>query len=464
MSVTITQVFIGNVVNTPALGQLEILQEQVILVDAHGFIAEMCPLAAPTPAALHYLHSMPASSIVRLPPTSFFSPTFIDLHLHAPQFLYLGTGLHLPLLIWLDEYAYRAEERLDSDPELARKACYGVALVYLRLAQRLAENGTGAVLAFGTINEDTNIILAEAFQAVGLRIFVGKLTMDQSSRPSYREPSTSASLVSARSFIRRCRGLVSAVPPPLRLVEPVLTPRFVPTCSDAVLRGLALISRGEKVKIQSHLAEAHDQIDYVRQSRGKSDIDIFHDAGILSPRAIFAHCTFLELPELGRLREAGSAVAHCPLSNAYFSTLPFCLREALDMGVKVGLGTDVAGGYQVDIMGAMRQAVITARMRNGMQTELVPGDAPFSVDWKETLYLATRGGAIALELNTGVLQPGAPWDAQRIDFFNGAGQGLGDMDFFDMPTMLTEAMVEKWWCLGNSHNRLNMWIQGRKIF
>jgi guanine deaminase len=112
---------------------------------------------------------------------------------------------------------------------------------------------------------------------VGLRIFVGKLTMDQSSRPTYREPSTSASLVSARSFIRRCRGLVSAVPPPLRLVEPVLTPRFVPTCSDAVLRGLALISRGEKVKIQSHLAEAHDQIDYVRQSRGKSDIDIFHD-------------------------------------------------------------------------------------------------------------------------------------------------------------------------------------------
>lgn len=126
MSVPIAQVFIGNVVHTPALGNLEILEEQVILVDAHGFIAEMCPLAAPTPAALHYLHSIPASSIMRLPPTSFFSPTFIDLHLHAPQFLYLGTGLHLPLLIWLDEYAYRAEERLDSDPELARKACYGV--------------------------------------------------------------------------------------------------------------------------------------------------------------------------------------------------------------------------------------------------------------------------------------------------------------------------------------------------
>lgn len=83
------------------------------------------------------------------------------------------------------------------------------------------------------------------------------------------------------------------------------------------------------------------------------------------------------------------------------------------MGLKVGLGTDIAGGYQMDIMSAMRQAVITSRMRNGFQTELVPGEAPFSIDWRESLYLATRGGAIALGLNTGILQPGAPFDAQR---------------------------------------------------
>ncbi|KAG9127647.1 hypothetical protein FRC07_011233 [Ceratobasidium sp. 392] len=425
MATPIAQVFIGNIVNTPALGRLDILEDHIILVDTNGVIADVCPLSTPSPAALHYLHNMPQNAITRLPPTSFFTPSFVDLHLHAPQFMYLGTGLHLPLLIWLDEYAYKAEERLDADPD---------------------------------------IILAEAFAAVGLRIFVGKLSMDQSSRPSYREASTSASLVSARSFIRRCRAMVSSIPSHLRLVEPVLTPRFVPTCSDAVLRGLSLISRGENVKIQSHLAEAHDQVDYVRQSRGKSDMDIFNDAGLLSSRAIFAHCTFLEMPELARLRDAGSAVAHCPLSNAYFSTLPFRLREALDMGVKVGLGTDVAGGYQVDIMGAMRQAVITSRMRNGFQTELVPGDAPFSIDWKESLYMATRGGAVALGLKSGIIQPGAPFDVQRIDFFNAAGEGLGDMDFFDVPMMLTEPIVEKWWCLGNSANRLNMWIQGRKIF
>jgi guanine deaminase len=78
-------------------------------------------------------------------------PTFCDLHLHAPQFLYQGTGLHLPLMQWLDEYAFKAEERLDTDPELARK-------VYQRLAERLIENGTGTVLLFGTIKEETKYI------------------------------------------------------------------------------------------------------------------------------------------------------------------------------------------------------------------------------------------------------------------------------------------------------------------
>ena len=86
-----------------------------------------------------------------IPSGSFLLPTFCDLHLHAPQYLYQGTGLHLPLMDWLNEYAFKAEERLDADPALARR-------VYLRLAERLLQNGTGAVLFFGTIKEETKYV------------------------------------------------------------------------------------------------------------------------------------------------------------------------------------------------------------------------------------------------------------------------------------------------------------------
>lgn len=83
--------------------------------------------------------------VTEIPNGSFILPTFCDLHLHAPQFLYQGNGLDLTLFEWLDKYTYKAEERLDSDPVLAKR-------VYSRLAKRLLENGTGAVSLFGTIN------------------------------------------------------------------------------------------------------------------------------------------------------------------------------------------------------------------------------------------------------------------------------------------------------------------------
>lgn len=138
-----------------------------------------------------------------------------------------------------------------------------------------------------------------------------------------------------------------------------------------------------------------------------------------------AHCTFLNAQALAHVAKRGTSVAHCPLSNAYFSAEPFHLREALENDVKVGLGTDIAGGYHIDIMSSMRQAVAVSRMREGsrimsiqasgnVSMEETNATKPLSIDWKESLYLATRGGAIALGLQpaAGTFTKGAPFDAQ----------------------------------------------------
>ena len=93
------------------------------------------------------------TDVIQTPTGSFLLPTFCDLHLHAPQFLYQGTGLHLPLMEWLNEYAFKAEEKLDADSDLASR-------VYRRLARRLIENGTGAVSLFGTIKEETKFVVS----------------------------------------------------------------------------------------------------------------------------------------------------------------------------------------------------------------------------------------------------------------------------------------------------------------
>ena len=121
-------------------------------VDSDGFITSFGPY-----------DGQDLTGTVQVPKGSFILPTFCDLHLHAPQFLYQGTGLHLPLMEWLNEYAFKAEEKLDADSDLAER-------VYRRLARRLIENGTGAVSLFGTIKEETKSVVS--FHSEGLLFFV----------------------------------------------------------------------------------------------------------------------------------------------------------------------------------------------------------------------------------------------------------------------------------------------------
>ena len=92
---------------------------------------------------------------------------------------------------------------------------------------------------------------------------------------TYVEPTASASLDAARSFIMRCRSLVQHLPANRRLIEPVLTPRFVPTCTNELLKGLADLSEQQGLKIQSHLAESKDQVEWVRAERKIEDLDVF---------------------------------------------------------------------------------------------------------------------------------------------------------------------------------------------
>ncbi|EKM49485.1 uncharacterized protein PHACADRAFT_264989 [Phanerochaete carnosa HHB-10118-sp] len=445
----------GDFVHCPSLGQLGILRDHVLEVDKKGFMVYIGP--ASSPEAETRLNSR--ASVNRIPPGTFLLPTFYDLHLHAPQFLYQGTGLHLSLMEWLNAYAFKAEERIDSSPILARR-------VYTRLARRLVEHGTGAVLLFGTIREDTNLILAECMKDAGIRAFVGKLSMDKNSRPTYVEMSAERALSAAASFVDKCRSLESAMDPHERLIEPVLTPRFVPTCSEELLVGLGRLSEERGLRVQSHMAEALDQVEWVRQERGLEDIDVFEQSGLLTSRTVQAHCTFLDPPSFLRLAQKGTAIAHCPLSNAYFSAAPFRLREALNSGVKVGLGTDIAGGYDIDIMSAMRHAVTVSRIREGSRhLECAASGArpnehkSLSIDWKESLYLATAGGADALGLRAGTGQfiVGAPFDAQCIKVVDEeTGRGIGSLDFLDNESAgtsawsLSEEIVEKWWCLGDS--------------
>lgn len=185
-----------------------------------------------------------------------------------------------------------------------------------------------------------------------------------------------------------------------------------------------------------------------------------------------AHCTHSTPDDLALLSTTGTSVASCPLSNIYFSAeRQFPLREALDAGVKVGLGSDISGGYQVGIQESSRWAVAVSRLREGEAQRSSSSNerssaSSLALSWKESLYVATLGGAQALGLDVdrkvGTLEVGAAFDAQWIQL-GGMGSKVDWFDFEEEKVSM-EQKIEKWWALGDVVDRRAVWVQGRKVY
>ena len=119
------------------------------------------------------------------------------------------------------------------------------------------------------------------------------------------------------------------------------------------------------------------------------------------------------------IKEHGAGIAHCPLSNFFFSDAVFPLRRALEKGLRIGLGTDISGGPSSSIIDASRNAIIAARaLENGVNPNIERtnrGLPDSRVDFRDAFYLATKGGADVLNIPTGSFERGNFFDALLID-------------------------------------------------
>jgi guanine deaminase len=177
---------------------------------------------------------------------------------------------------------------------------------------------------------------------------------------------------------------------------------------------------------------------------------------------VLAHCNFITDDDVDMIIAAGASVAHCPLSNIFFSNAVFPAREALDVGMHVGLGTDVSGGSNPSILNAAANAVAVSRTReDGVNARLpsaVRGTPGTRLTFAESLWMATTGGGLALGLPIGLLSPGYSFDAIVVD------ANVPDTDLMFWPDLDTpHDMLQKILHNGVRRNITNVWVQGRQV-
>jgi len=192
------------------------------------------------------------------------------------------------------------------------------------------------------------------------------------------------------------------------------TPRFAVSCTADMLRESAALAEHYDATWQTHLSEdAREMATVAEHFPGAIDyLDVYDQAGGLGRKALFAHSIHLSDREVARMVETDSAVAHCPVSNMFIRSGVMPLGRFLDEGLRVGLGTDVAGAPELSVITQMRLGFFQHNSR-----AVVAGDDAPVPDPLEWIRLGTLGGARALGLDhlIGSLEPGKEADLIAVD-------------------------------------------------
>lgn len=385
-------IYAGRFVHALSLNKLELLEKAFCVVSASGRI-EYFGTENPSPSYPNYVYRI-------IPKTEFMIPGFVDTHTHAPQYSNIGVGLQYELLEWLDKVTFPTESSFSVDETDER-----VSTLYQGMVEEYLRNGTTCCCYFGSIQVPANLILAKAAISTGQRAFIGKVCMDCQSPDFYCE-STEQSLTDTKDFVEKCCQLESD------LVKPIVTPRFAITCTNELMKGLSELAKEKDLNIQTHLSENKGEIAFVKElfPRSKNYTDVYDSTGLLTEKTVLAHCIYLSEEEQNVIKERGSAISHCPNSNFSLSSGIMPLRSYLEKGLKVGLGTDVSGGYSVSILDTIRQSVLASKALQFQD----PSSKAITLD--EAFFLATLGGAEALALDKviGNFEVGKSFDALHI--------------------------------------------------
>ena len=448
-------IYTGPFVHSISLAELEICENGAIGVDENGVIAFVerdLDLEA-----VQDKHSWHDATPVHLTGNAFYFPGFIDTHTHAPQHPNNGLFGKTTLLDWLQKYTFPMES---SFADLKRAET-----IYRNFVSRTLSHGTTTAAYYATIHVPATNLLARICLARGQRALVGRVCMNSDLSPEYyRDVSTSQSVADSKASI----DYIRSIDPTGAIVRPIVTPRFAPSCTTDCLSAISKLAKDEDAYIQTHISENKGEIALVQElfPESKSYTDVYDTHGTLGPKTILAHAIHLSQEERKTILERGSSLSHCPCSNTAITSGCAPIRELLDEGHTIGLGTDVSGGFHPSILENVRHAIWTSR-HLALQSNL--GDK-VKLSTEEALYLATRGGAkvVGLQDKVGGFEVGKEFDAQLVDLGSVESGGSNDGQFNTGPVDMFgweswPEKIEKWVYAGDDRNTTAVWVRGRLV-
>ncbi len=313
-------------------------------------------------------------------------PGLVNAHTHAPMTLLRGLADDLRLDVWLMGYIMPTEREFVS-PEFCR-------LGTLLACAEMIRSGITCFADMYYYEAD----IAAATAAAGLRGVLGQTILKF---PAPDADTYEDSLAYARQFIQEWRGHP--------LITPAVAPHAPYSSTKELLSRASELAQEYDVPLLIHIAEMRLEQDDNLKAYGLRVVPWGDSAGLLDARVLAAHCVHVNRDEMRILREHETTVAHCPTSNLKLASGFAPVKDMLDEGLIVGIGTDgPASNNDLDMFEEIRLTTILAKT--------VAND-PTVLPAKQALLMATRQGADALYLGdvTGSLESGKLADLIVVD-------------------------------------------------
>lgn len=364
-------------------------------------------------------------------------PGMVDLHIHAPQYTFRGLWMDMELIDWLNYHTFPEESKY-KDIDYANRA-------YQIFVNDLKYSATTRAVIFSTIHRRSTELLMNLLEDSGLCTYVGKVNMDRNSPEILIESNAQESYEETINWISESDNYVNT--------KPVITPRFIPSCSDELMNKLSMLVKEKKLPVQSHLSENKSEIEWVKElcPDSKNYADAYDRVGMFGSETptIMAHCVWCNDDEINLIKERNVYVAHCPTSNTNLSSGIAPIRKYINNGINVGLGSDVAGGTDRSIIKCIAYSIQMSKL----YWRLVD-DKYKPLTLTEAFYMATLGGGKFFG-NVGSFETG-----YSADFLI--------LDESSIPTTLDNLSIierlERFIYLCDDRNILHKFVNGNKIF
>ncbi|HZJ57463.1 MAG TPA: amidohydrolase [Clostridia bacterium] len=345
-------------------------------------------------------------------------PGLVNSHTHTAMTLFRGYANDLPLMKWLEEKIWPAEDRLAQDD------------VYWLSLLAISEMIKGGVTAFADMYmfmEQTALsVLHSGIRGVLARGLQGP---DQKSRDRLEEN---------RILWENWHGEGDG------RIRVMVGPHGVYTCEPSYLAEVLELAHSLGTGIHIHLSETRQEVENCIKEYGKSPVMHLNDLGLLGGNTLAAHCVHLSSEDLDVLKDRDVKIVHCPISNLKLGSGIAPVHEMLSKGIAVSLGTD--GAASNNNLSIMKEMAFAALISKGVKEDAT------LISAATALKMATNhgAGALGLEDEIGSISPGKKADIVLVD--------TGEPHYHPHGDWTTHLVYS-----GHSGDVDSVWVNGKRL-